>query len=274
MSLIICPECQHEVSAKAPTCPHCGVKIADNIKRCPVCNTYVLMAAQQCPNCKTKFVINTSNEESPADTKQQDETDVQAAKKAETVAKEPPVSPATPQKKSSSAPLWLLILGILVIAIGGFFYWENQNQEKEEEQAFILLENCNNPLNFEDFIARFPNSPHIYNVRARLQELREEDSLWLEISRKEDMNILQKFVDEHPHSLYKKAALQKIDSIDWKMARLIDKKYAYEAYIKRHENGEFLNEAFSALEAARAREERARRDSIAAAADSALIPSL
>ena len=177
-------------------------------------------------------------------------------------------TPANPKKSGSSAPWWLLILSILLIAIGGFFYWENQNQEKEEEQAYLLLEKCNNPLNFEDFIARFPNSSHIDSVRARLQELRREDAMWREICNTADVNQLQDFVDQHPFSPYKKAALQKIDSMDWKAVSRKDTRRAYETYIQKHENGEFLEQAYAALTVARAREERARRDSIAAATDS------
>ena len=289
MSLIICPECQKEVSSKAPTCPHCGVKIADNIKRCPKCNTFVLMDAQQCPNCKTKFLVNRPDQQPLQQSNADIEPDTEDEKEAVTspvigtVTEDVPTdteptatSPAEPEnttpvrtkKKGGSSPWWLLILGILVIAIGGFFYWENQNKEKAEEQAYLLLENCNNPLNYEDFIARFPNSTHIDNVRARLQELQREDAAWLEISSKMDVKQLQEFVDVHPNSPYKKAALQKIDSLDWKQADKKGTAAAYDAYITKHDNGEFLDQAFSAREAARSREERARRDSIAAATDS------
>ena len=278
MSLIICPECQHEVSSKAPTCPHCGVAIADNIKRCPVCNTYVLMAAHQCPNCNTKFVVDDNLiQQDSADTEQDALTDEQTDNED----LQPEVLSQNQEERSkkqgSSAPWWLLILAILAIAIGGFFYWENQNQEKAEEQAFILLENCNNPLNFEDFIARFPNSPHINDVRSRLQELRSEEAKWLEISHTSDVSKIEDFVHQHPNSPYSKAALQKIDSLDWREANRIGSRKAYERYIQKHDNGEFLNEAYAAMDAARAREERARLDSIAAAteglADEGISPS-
>lgn len=300
MSLITCPECQREVSSKAPTCPHCGVKIAGNVKRCPVCNGFALMDAEQCPSCKTRFVVNhPAQAEEPAEEPQviptitplftsptedsmpADQTPPPATEEtpltepaattapetADTPADQAPDGLPTPPKKGGGTPWWLLILGILLIAIGGFFYWENMNQEEAEEQAYGLLENCNDPLNYEDFIARFPSSKHIEDVRARLQELQREDAAWLEISSKLSAKELQDFVDQHPTSPYRKAALQKIDSIDWREADRRGTAAAYDAYINKHDNGEFLDQAFSAREAARAREERARRDSIAAAAD-------
>ncbi len=301
MSLIICPECQKEVSSKAEVCPHCGVKIAGNVKRCPKCKSFVLMDAEQCPTCHTRFVVlqphkDDAPEQSPIDVPAEEiaatttagvsvildeatdatptvEQSAEPMNEANNIlpaeesdSSTPPQDEIPVPKKNGSSPWWLLILGILVIAIGGFFYWENQNQEKAEEQAYILLENCNNPLNYEDFIARFPNSPHIDNVRARLQELQREDAAWLEISSKMDVQQLQEFVDKHPSSPHKKAALQKIDSLDWKQAERIGTAAAYDAYIMKHENGEFIDQALSAREAARTREERARRDSIAAAA--------
>ena len=30
MSLIVCPDCQAQVSSHAPTCPHCGCRIPSN----------------------------------------------------------------------------------------------------------------------------------------------------------------------------------------------------------------------------------------------------
>lgn len=297
MSLIICPECQHEVSSKAPTCPNCGVKIAGNIKRCPVCNTFVLMESQQCPNCKTKFVVSKTtkpnnmhtereqkseteevvlvspddNEETTVDVQApESETatcpDPDAVQTAEDDAGQPAngVSPVTP-KGGGGSPWWLLTLGILVIAIGGFFYWEGQNQEKAEEKAFLLLENCNNPDSYEDFIARYPNSTHIDSVRARLQELQRENADWQETSSKSDVQQLEEFVKQHPNSPYKKAALQKIDTLDWKQADRKGTVAAYEGYLRRHDNGDFVDQAYAALAAARAREDLIRKDSLAAA---------
>ncbi|MBO4801109.1 MAG: zinc ribbon domain-containing protein [Bacteroidaceae bacterium] len=272
MSLITCPECKNEVSSRASNCPHCGVQIAGNVKRCPVCGTLVFMDATQCPECQTRFQVVSSDSE-----KEESQTSAPCPPivadprplldNADSQTSDTPPSDGNPpvvQKPRSSVPWWLLCLGILVVAIGGFLYWENQNQEEAEEHAFELLEHCNNPLNFEDFIARFPGSAHIEEVRARLRELEQENETWLKSSGKMSAQELQAFVDAHPGSPYKKLALQKIDTLDWKEADRRGTSAAYDAYITKHDNGDFLDKAFAAREAARNREERARRDSLAA----------
>ena len=322
MSLIKCPECDHNVSSKAPFCPNCGVIIEGNIKRCPVCGGYALMAAMQCPHCGTKFApqsprtsdekgggvvgsgaasdrggvvgavdggrVATAAGSASATAAAGASVAASAAAGAAAVgtmsaAMSQPssavtskaaaadgggtemVDPRARQPKRGGAPWYLLILAILFICIGGFFYWENENQEASEERAYELLRDCNNPLNFEDFIARYPTSRHIDEVRMRLDELRQEDAQWHAIAAQNDAGQLKDFIAKHPTSPYKKVALHKIDSLDWREAERTGTSAAYSAYIQLHDNGEYLDQAFQAQAAAKQREEMARRDSLAAA---------
>lgn len=288
MSLIKCPECDHNVSSKAPFCPNCGVLIEGNIKRCPVCGGYSLMSATECPHCHTKFAPQSkSTKQEPATTPAASEADktVATPTPSPTTASSPsathtPPTPSTPspeddnkmlvdpraqKSKSGGAPWYLLILAIVLIAIGGFFYWENQNQEASEERAYDLLRDCNDPLNYEDFIARYPMSRHMDDVRRRLQELRNEEQLWQQICQQNDVMRFKDFISNHPTSPFKKVALHKIDSLDWREAERLSTFAAYDAYIQHHDNGEYIDQAFTARAAAQQREEQARRDSIAAA---------
>ncbi|MBP3829187.1 MAG: hypothetical protein ILA06_02625 [Bacteroidaceae bacterium] len=270
MSLIKCPECGQQVSSKAPTCPHCGVRIEANIKRCPVCDSFVLMDAEQCPNCHTKFVVNEGRH---------DEVEETVAEQHHTPAHDTTVTePAhehygnnyehddfhnTPSKKD--APWYLLLLAIIIIGVAGYFYWDSyQDKIASEEKAYAMLQDCNDPLNFEDFIARFPNSKYVPDVRERLKDLQQEDALWTEACKSLNITALQNYVDTHPTSPHKKEALFKIDSIEWRQAEQQGTSAAFEAYIERHENGTYITEAYNARDNAKAREERARRDSIAA----------
>jgi len=91
--------------------------------------------------------------------------------------------------------------------------------------------------------------------------------VWEKACKSMDVMELQAFVDTHPSSIYKKVALHKIDSLDWHNADRLGTAAAYDAYIRRHDNGEYVTLAYSARENARRREEQARRDSIAAALD-------
>ena len=275
MSLIKCPECDNEVSSKAENCPHCGVAIAGNVKRCPVCQSYVLMEATACPHCHTKFVVTASQPEAP--TTGDDillepsltEPIVNESPNQESVILEGAEDTTTPKPKKSGALWWLLLIGLLVLAIAGFFYIEHRNYVQAEAKAYALLNNCSDPLNYEDFIARFPKSEHIADVKHRLSELMRIDEVWEEVSKSMDVMELQAFVDTHPASPYKKVALHKIDSLDWRNADRAGTAAAYDAYIAHHDNGEYVTHAYTARENARRREDQARRDSAATAQERA-----
>lgn len=269
MSLIKCPECSKEVSSKAPTCPYCGVVIAGNVKRCPVCGTYTLMEAGQCPQCGTKFIVQTKDaavSQPDEDTLLSNDAEPQPTEPQQSEASTPPAEkPVGTQGGGAHPTWWLLMLCIVAVCVGGFLYWEKSNQEASEEQAFALLANCTDPLNYEDFIARFPKSDHIGEVRAKLAELERIDKEWEKVLHSQDARELEAFLNANPNSPNKKVALHKIDSLDWRDADKRGTSVAYDAYIMKHDDGEYITQAYSSRDAARRREEQARRDSIAAA---------
>ena len=288
MSLIKCPECGQEVSSKAETCPHCGVKIAGNVKRCPICQRTVLMEATQCPHCQTHFELPTEIMLEPgAETAETTTTNVTSTNALTSNDSQPPtpteenqepyrtdpVGPSAPPKKGM--PWYLLLFIIVIVALGAYLYWDNFQQRRySEEKAFELLRDCNDPLNFEDFIARYPNSSHLEEVRTKLNELRQEDVVWSAVAKSNNVAELNGFIQSHPHSPFVKIALHKIDSLDWREAEKAGTSAAFDKYIANHDAGEFITEAYEARQAALEREERARRDSIAAAralADSSVV---
>lgn len=279
MSLIKCPECGHEVSSKAETCPQCGVKIAGNVKRCPICQRTVLMDAEQCPHCHTHFetqpeiILEPGADSSdsnaisvvpPPTMVERDHIEVPDSDASNTPPEEvqPNITPTT--KKST--PWYLLLFVIVIVALGAYLYWDNYQQRRySEEKDFELLSDCSDPLNFEDFIARYPNSKHLDEVRAKLKLLRQEDAVWEVVARSNSVDDLKGFIQAHPNSPFVKVAYHKIDSLDWREAEKKGTSAAYDLYIANHDAGEYITEAYEARSAARDREERARRDSIAAA---------
>lgn len=268
MSLIKCPECNHEVSSKAPSCPNCGVAIVGNVKRCPVCNSFVLMDAEECPKCQTKFAVEKNEPVQPVTT---EPVKQEMQEKQATPTPPPPV--VENEKKAngkSSAPWYLLLVATLVILIGGFLYWDNKNQEASEERAFTMLDGCTNSLNYDDFIARYPKSRHLDEVKARLHALEQVDSMWKTLCLHPEAEALRRFLDENPSTPHRPEALHKLDSLDWYAADRQGTVAAYEAYIVRHDNGEYINQAYTAREGARL---RARQDSIAADSAAVAVPS-
>ena len=277
MSLIKCPECGHEVSTKAPACPQCGVLIAGNIKRCPVCNTILLRDAAECPKCHTHLVV----EEAPAtchpgegpevyfdppsvfmpmpeETISTEETKEEEAKDAE--------EPQVPRKRKSRAG-WILTTVIIVLAaLIGLIIWQIRvSREASAEEAYALLVDGNDLQNYEDFVMRYPHSRHIQEVQARMKELQAEEAAWQQAARSRDVSVVRAFVSEYPTSAHRSPALHRIDTLDWQNATKLNTPAAYNAYITAHEAGDFITEAYTARDEAVQREERARRDSIAAA---------
>ena len=288
MSLIKCPECGHEVSTKAPNCPNCGVPILNNVKRCPTCNTIVLMGVLQCPQCETRFQMQTgsvmaSTNERPeppstatteAVTEEQKDSQAEAQPDNQKEEQQEPQSEESapiPPKQKGGSPWWLLILAILAVAVGGFFYYERQLREASEEQDYTRLEKCIEQANFQDFLNRYPDSKYIDNVRARLKELQRIESEWNVVRDSHDRRRLKQFIEKNPTSVYKAAALHKIDSIDWRTADSCGTSAAYNQYIGNHENGDYISQAFSARAEADRREAQARRDSLAASAKDSIM---
>lgn len=171
---------------------------------------------------------------------------------------------AAPQK--GGTPWYLLLFIIVIVGVGAYLYWDNHQQRRySEEKAFELLQGCQDPLNFEDFIARYPNSEHLDEVREQLRALQKVDAMWEVVAKSTNTDDFRNFIQAHPNSPYKKVALHKIDSLDWREADSKGSSEAYDQYIINHDAGEYITEAYAARDAARDREERARRDSIAAA---------
>jgi hypothetical protein len=237
------------------------------------------MEATQCPHCQTHFErpaeILLEPGAEPSDTATTIVTPTNAVTSNDsqppTLAEESqepyctvPAGPSVPPKKGM--PWYLLLFIIVIVALGAYLYWDNFQQRRySEEKAFELLRECNDPLNFEDFIARYPNSSHLDEVRAKLNELRQEDVVWSAVAKSNNVAELNGFIQSHPHSPFVKIAYHKIDSLDWREAEKAGTTAAYDKYIAAHEAGEYITEAFEARNAAKEREERARRDSIAAA---------
>ena len=248
MSLINCPECGHPVSSKAPTCPECGIPIAGHVKRCPVCNACVQMTTTECPQCHTHFIV-------------EDEVE--------------PLSsiPEPPKKKKGNLTFWFLLTLVIIVVGGivGFAYWENKtHEEAAADRAYTLLQHCNDPKNYEDFIAHYPNSEHLDDVRNRLKELQRQEKTWLDIACSSDTQKLKAFVSEYPTSSHRQEALRRIDSLEWREAEQLGTSAAYNLYIEQHDAGEYITEAFAARDSALLREIQARNDSIQAALEDSM----
>ena len=258
MSMIQCPECGHEVSSKAPVCPECGVRIAGNVKRCPICNAYVLMAADECPHCHTRFLVPETVSAPPADDYEED------------------VAPETPKPQRRSSFPWKTA-AVFILLIAGccacYFWIQYEDKEARADAAFALLEHCNDPQNFQDFLLHYANSKHVPAVQARIKALEKEEKEWQQARRSRNLEQMKQFCSSYPTSLHRQDALRSIDSLEWQSASALGTSAAYSAYIAAHDNGDYITPAFAARDSALRSELQARNDSIAAANADSLAQS-
>ena len=160
----------------------------------------------------------------------------------------------------------LTIIIVALVALIGLIAWQMKNgEEAGAERAYTLLQSCNDPQNYQDFMMRYPKSKHIAEVEVRLAELREEETAWKAASITSQAELVKSFINKYPTSARRATALHRIDTIEWRQADAAGTSAAYTSYINAHEAGDFITEAYSAREEAIRRELRARSDSIAAA---------
>ena len=60
MAIIKCPECNQEISDKAPVCPSCGVPIAGHVVTCPQCGYTYFNNNTECPHCHHKTGVESA----------------------------------------------------------------------------------------------------------------------------------------------------------------------------------------------------------------------
>lgn len=58
MAIIKCPECNQEISDKAPVCPSCGVPIAGHVTTCSQCGFTYFNSNAECPQCHHKTTVD------------------------------------------------------------------------------------------------------------------------------------------------------------------------------------------------------------------------
>ena len=173
---------------------------------------------------------------------------------------------------SRKVTVWTSVVALIAILVGGFFYLDVREDNKREARAYELLTDCQDPLVFEDFIAKFPDSEHIDEVRQRYQELAARQAEWESRVVNGTREELERFIKDNPTSNIVRVARARLDSMDWDLASRGNTIASYERYIQDHPEGLFIDQAEvqrQKLERAlAAAAERAKQDSLATPVDS------
>ncbi len=308
----MCPHCGVPISGNVKRCPLCGGFALMDARQCPSCqarfivnepaktaggtssagtavdskateNTIeapkTLTAAENLKVIKSPKAVEASESLQDAESPKVIEAS-EGPEATETPEPQELTTTSEPQKRKGLSVLAVVLITMLMLALigGGAYalYWLNKDQMAKEEDAYTMLEGCTDPLNFEDFISRFPDSRHLDDVRARMEALQQEDSEWQSVEASMNVTRLESYMREYPHSPHEQRAQFLIDSLDYIAARNADTREGYIRYLDKHPEGNYYIEANSgrnAVEERLAREEEARRqaeaqayaDSIAAA---------
>lgn len=154
--------------------------------------------------------------------------------------------PQQPKKSSSSTGLIVFLITVLIVAGGGFgLYWYlNQDTAADTElSAYEMLDGSESLEDYETFMATFPDSPHMREVKQRFETLKTMYSAWNTACISCKQRDFEIFAKNYPNSTLVKVCEQKIDSLDWEDAKAKGEPEAIEAYLRKHPNGRYSTEA-------------------------------
>lgn len=149
----------------------------------------------------------------------------------------------TPNKKSKTPLIITIIVVVLLLIGGGVYFYVSNNAAHEEEMAYEVLENNNNPQDYEDFLQNYPNSEHADEVRSRLQKLQDMLSKWNSIALSDDVNDFVNFKEQFTDPQYCRLCDIKIDSLDFITAQRVNTPEAFQRYLDNHPDGRYASEA-------------------------------
>lgn len=224
MAIIKCPECNQEISDKAPVCPSCGVPIAGHVTTCSHCGYTYFTASGECPHCHTK--ANSANN---------------GAESTALPAESEPV--ASPKRNNIKV---VAIVAVVVLVLGGALYgFYRSAQNDKEEAAYEFALSSNDPQVLQNYLDMYTDAPeeHRDSISAHLAYFAQLDRDWTNVMVSGSRSDFQRYIEQHPNSPFCQIAQHKIDSIDWAKAEADNSVEAIQLYLEQHPDGEHFEEA-------------------------------
>lgn len=264
--MIKCPECGHPISDKAPTCPNCGVEIAGKIITCGNCGVAYFNNLTMCPNCHCPNPLL-----HPAATTQAATTTASSSVVPPTplTSPQPPVTPASPDapktngqynkkqapKKSNKKIVICSFVFALAVCGGVYMMYNNANKEKEQE-AYELAMQSSDPDVLQSYLDNYKDADqaHIDSIMSHLNALKMVDNEWTNAVVSGSKEALEAYIQKYPNSPHRQEAWNKIDSIDWQVAKKADTADAYQLYLDEHADGSHIEEAENAMKKVKSRD--------------------
>ena len=242
--IIKCPECGHQVSDRARTCPSCGVDIAGNVTRCPDCGEVIFKDQSKCPYCQSLFAGGSVGSAAAADQTPADDDTAQPQ----------PAQPTTgggrKKRKTGCTVLGVAFVIALVLVCLAFYFYQTTVRENEQ-RAYENAMQSDQPAVLQNYLDMFgsqASQAHCDTIAARLKSLEQLDVDWANAVASGLKAEIVKYMKLHPNSIHRVEADYCIDSIDWSAAHQADTPEAYQAYLKAHPDGRYIDEARTAYE--------------------------
>lgn len=249
MAIIKCPECGHPVSDKAPTCPTCGVEIVGKTITCANCGTTYFKDQALCPNCHCPNPLNAAT--SPLQSIQtatfsQESNSTQSTSEHE----------SSTSKKKNNRFIWIISFVIALIICGTLYYFYHSASQQQEEEAYEYAMKSNDPDVLQSYLETYKDADqaHIDSIMSHLNMLKTLDTEWTNAIVSGSKEAIEAYLQKYPNSPYRQEAWNKIDSIDWQIAKKADTAEAYQTYLDEHTDGSHIEEAENAMKKAKSRD--------------------
>ncbi|MBQ0074085.1 MAG: hypothetical protein KBT34_07805 [Prevotella sp.] len=232
MALLICPECGHQVSDKADVCPGCGIKVRD----------IIVMQNTQTIDTPTENINPRDIPPHVVQPMQQSQRTYNASH-LDTYNKQ-----QEPKKKSGKLMLVSFFIALVICGVVYYFYNNAQKQKEQEDYEYAMC--SSDPMVMQMYLARYAEAPqeHRDSVNVRLTSFTQQDNDWRNAVVSGSRGALTEYLNTHPDSPHKGEALNKIDSIDYAIAKRNNTIESLENYLKQHPDGKYATEAQEVLE--------------------------
>ena len=230
MAIIKCPECNQEISDKAPVCPSCGVPIAGHVVTCPQCGYTYFNNNTECPHCHHKSAAESVvGGVQPAESENEQKT-----------------------SRSNNNRTVIAVVVLIVLVLGGVLYAFYRNaQGDKEEAAYEYALSSNDPQVLQNYLDTYTDAPeaHRDSISAHLEYFAQLDRDWTNVVVSGSKSDFERYIEQHPNSPFCQIAQHKIDSIDWSKADATNTIEAVQLYLEQHPDGEHFDEANDKLKA-------------------------
>ena len=163
----------------------------------------------------------------------------------------PPVPPVRPQqsnsqnggngegtqeKKKSNRGVIIISLIFAFLVCGIFYYFYDSANKNKELEAYEYAMQSSDPMVLQSYLDTYKDADeaHRDSIMAHLELLKQTDQDWTNAVVSGSKEALQAYLDKYPNSPHKQEVLNKIDSIDWNVAKNADNVEAYQAYLAAH----------------------------------------